>query len=494
MAINPDELKVVFEHSSEALKLNLLTDAEEMKLFLIVTRLGEEFLTEEHIWGLLKSKTNTDMIDPDIVRECIKAANDKEEKQAPRRIAKGKHAEQGVDGKLLLLAKALSDKQEKSSGENQGMYELHLFDNIEPDRIVGRIYPPKNGTDGFTALGKKIPSSQGKPVQVQFDDTIKKEPGENYEVLKAVIPGYLETKGNSLSIKEEFVIRGGVNFHTGNIDFINRVRVNGDVGSGFRVRGKKGIIIDGAVQAGSIIQGGEGSASIGGYLVGSRVEAKGDITLANLQQGDIETEGWVTIVKQSIDSSIRAACGVIADRAHIFGGSILCVQGANVGTLGNHAGLTTNISLSTKSAVTSVYTTLQKQIESHEEAITLIKAHLGPYAIYPQRINRLVEPHLSKMKGLSQKLENIEKSKHALMGELKKLQEEAIPDDSRVTINVKAHQGVVISAADEHFTLYEDLEGPKTIIRVNGKFSVVDPNPIQKPEEPKTQDKKGGRR
>lgn len=494
MAVNTDELKVIFEHSSELLKLNLLTDSEEMKLFLVIQRLGDQFLTEEHVWGLLKSKTSSDMIDPDIVRECIKTANEKTENPVPRRIAKGKPAEPGIDGKLLLLAKALAEKQEKGNQDVQGMYDLHLFDNIEPDRIVARIYPPKSGADGFNALGKKIPATQGKPVQVTIDDTIKKEQGESYEILKAKISGYLERKGNSLSIKEEFVVRGGINLHTGNIDFINKVRVNGDVGSGFRVRGRQGVRIDGAVQSGSVIQGGEGTAFIGGYLVGSRVEAKGDIFLKNIQQGDIETEGWVTIEKQSIESSIRSGCGVVADRAHIFGGSILCVQGVNVGTLGNHAGLRTSITLATKSSVTSAYTSLQNQINSHEEAVTILKAHLGPYAIYPQRVNRLIEPHLSKMKGLLQKLENVEKSKHELMGELKKLQEETIPDDSRVTFKVKAHQGVVITAGEENFTIYEDLDGPKTIVRVEGKFALVDPNPLQKPEEDKSKDKKSGKR
>jgi len=493
MAVSP-ELKVVFEHATESLKLTLYSDAEEMKLFVVIVRLGAEFLTEEVIWEILKTKTSVDMIDPDIVREALKIANAGEKEPAPRRIAKGKPPEQGVDGKLLLLAKAVTEKQDQEHDEKKGMYELHLFDNIEPDRIVGRIYPPKPGVDGINVFGKKLPSSQGKPVQVTIDDTIKKEAGESYEILKAKIPGYLEKKGNNLSVKEEFVVRGDIDFHTGNIDFINKVHVQGNVGSGFRVRGKQGIRVNGSVQSGSTIQGGDGPAIIGGYLVGSRVEAKGEISLTNIQQGDIETESWVELAKQSIDSTIRAGCGIIADRAHIFGGSILCVEGCNVGTLGNHAGITTPISLTTKSAVTSIFSSLQTQITSHEEAASLLKAHLGPFVIYPQRIERLAEPHKSKVKALAQKLQQVEKSRLALVGELKKLQDEPILETARVTINTKCHPGVIIIAGEEKFQVQDEFMGPKTIQRVEGKLVLHDPNPVQKPETGKTPEKKHGKK
>ena len=493
-------------------KLSLSTDPEEMKLFIALQRLGSEPITELMVMELIKQKIDSAILDATILAEAIKAANsDPKTITTPRRIAKGKIPEPGHAGKLLLLAKALvlEGKKESSSAAsnssatdnsldtNPGMYELHLFDNIEPQRIIGRIYPPKPGVPGYNAYGKKIPAIDEKPLEIKIDDTIKREPPadkNSFETLRAQVAGYLEKQGQSLCIKEELVIKGDIDFHTGNIDFINQIKVTGHVGSGFRVRAKKGVTISGDVQAGSTINGGDGTITIGGYLVGSRLESKGNITVSNIQEADIETEAWVMISKQSAESVIRAAGGIIADKAHIFGGTIHCVEGCTAGILGNHVELATDIHLTTRSAVTSTFSSLLKQVASHEEASALLKAHLGPYAQNPKRIELLQQPHRSKMKALLAKLLQVDESLLNLVNEIKKYQEEPLAENARVTWTKKAFAGVTVYSGDDSLTLQEEVSKSKTIKRVEQKLAIVDSDALQAPDLPKAPEKQNGKK
>ena len=91
-----------------------------------------------------------------------------------RRIAKGTPTVPGANGKLLLLVKPFVGAGAPLTNEKgvTTWKEVELFDNVEKDQPIARVYPPKPGTDGFDALGVPIIAKPGVPVKINIDKSL----------------------------------------------------------------------------------------------------------------------------------------------------------------------------------------------------------------------------------------------------------------------------------------------------------------------------------
>ncbi len=464
-------MKVVFSKNTEKYNLVGKIPPDKLKLFIDLETIGSHKVTRSEILEALKEKVKTEVIDQGVLDSVVEAAN-LGEKVVERRIAKGHEAQAGADGKLLLLVRPYTGKAEvQVDSKGKASYqELNLFENIKAEQIVARIYPPKAGVDGMDALGTKIASKAGKPLKPNLDKTLQIKKSEraedDFDVVVATQDGLLADESGRLTVRTEFVVDGNLDFHVGNINFIGSVRVKGDVNPGFRIQANKGIQIMGSA-TGAYLQCLDGDIEVKGIVIGgkgAKIICSKNLKLGLAQEMEAEVGGDIIIEKQALDCTLRTASALFVTKGDLVKGQAFVVRGVQANDLGNASGVETKIHLCSDIETSGEYAQLASNILSHQNAVSVVEMHLGPYASNPARVQLLKTPHREKMQTLLTKLQALKASLHGL--EEKKvamLGGGHVAEAVRVNFNQGLFPGTQVIAGAEHFSVKEKLTGPLTV-------------------------------
>ncbi len=508
-----EPLKVILEKKTETLLLQALAPSDRLKLFLKLNAPDNapppksSPLTLQVILQMLQGVVHPTMLDQTVLEDVVKQFNQKGIVEA-RRIAKGKAAVQGTNGKLLLLVKKYSPGNQVEVAEEAGKVDLknlHRFDNILKEQIVGRVYHPKDGEAGVDVSGKVLPAKPGNPAKITLDPSIiqKKEPAEpSYDLLVAGEDGYLTEENGALLIKQELSIKGDIDYSHGNLDFVGKIIVKGDVHPGFMVRAKRGLEVGGNVKAATLVVP-FGSILIKGFLHGgdkSSVVCGENFQAKGVHEADLEVRGEILIDKEALNSRIRAQSVLRAPKAQLFGGETDFVCGVDVKLLGNESEVSTVLRFASDIEATTAYSDLQTRIKDHEKGLELIKLHLGPLAENPARLKALSSSHRQKMELLLKKLQSVNSSYQKLLDQKKEMLSQAkVSAQSVINVAANLFPGVKLKAGDKEFAVKELKKGPLGIgfNTEKGEFEigaareiVCDPKPLNASTEKSTTDEK----
>lgn len=495
----------IFRLQRQGVLYRLLADEEKMKLFLECVLEGPErppALTRVELLGILPKTIPAKFFHPEVLDDIAEKLT-RGEAVPPRRIAKGLAAVPGRDGKVVFLVKTFSNSGER---EMVDPWFIKTFDNIEVGMTVARLYLPHPGVDGMTVLGEKIPFVPGKPANVEVDETLALEPGATYVAVVSKLSGYLRVEKSKLGVVHELVIRGDVDHQSGDIQFLGKVTVRGDVKKNFHVEAREDILIQGNVQDGRLSST-TGGITVKGHVTGDSMRSKLDTEHMPLQQrlraadnrkaqivcagafratlidsisvdalGDIEVEKEVRSCSLRTRGTLRLAKGTL------IGGESFTVCGTEAATIGTDLETPTRIVLCSDQESSAEYGVLMEKLKAHDAALEMLRLYLGPYADNPARIPLLAPEHRKKMEGLRQKLDELQRSRKRLLDEKTELLADAKHNSvSRVNFHKRAFPGVEICAGQDRFVLDEAVAGPKTIEhRPNEhRFEIVDQQPLQ---------------
>ena len=388
-----------------------------------------------------------------------------------RRISRGEEAAPGTDGKLVMLVKAFNQKPELAQNERgfAQLNELHLFDNVHIGQELARIYPPHAGKDGFDAFGKVISAKPGKPLKPSFDKkTVELRPvSSTHESLHALIDGYLEVEAAALRVVDTLTVSGNVDYHIGNIDFVGAVTIRGDVMQGFKVRALKAITVEGSVNKASLFST-KGDIVCKGRIAGgdqAQIFAAGDLRARVLHEVVAEVGGDVIVEKEAYDCALFIEGAFIADAGTLLGGDLRSARGVQAKNIGLESAKSTKITLCSTVETRREFTQLLAQIESHERALNLLKLHLGPLALKPERIQLLNTSHRQKMTQLLEKMHSVDRSLISLKAK-KLLLVKAAQNVEGLRINVAGRffAGIEVISGQQHYHEKEGVTGPKSLV------------------------------
>jgi uncharacterized protein (DUF342 family) len=478
------ETKVIFAKTTDKIIISGKLSDDKMKLFIDAEPVDNQIVTKEEFKALIAEFAKNAEINDGVIDDIYKHLQ-KNEKVVDRRIAKGTPAVDGADGKILLLYKKFTPQPEVKE-DRKGyaeLTELHLFDNVTKGQIVGRVYPPKSGTDGLDALGAKIPAKVGKPIKPSTDSTVtlkeQTTSEQPYQTIVAEEDGFLMEDAGKISIKPELTISGDLDFHYGNIDFIGKVIVGGDVLQGLNIKAAKGIEVKGSIRGGSLICMG-GDIVVKGYVYGgkdSRIICGKSFSCTVAQEIHAEIAGDILIHKEAVDCMLRSETTIYVKDGQLVGGECYAVCGVEAKFLGNQANKETIINFCSDVESHTDYSRLIAKIDSHDKAKKLLEMHLGPLATNPSRIQLLRSPHREKMQSLYTKLQEVERSRISLKAEQKTMLEKARSNQViRANYLAVCNEGVLIRAGDKIHAIKEEIKGPGSITYTaeTSEFSVGD--------------------
>lgn len=291
-------------------------------------------------------------------------------------IATGKQPVNGQNGELILRTTKPADmilSSEDISNVDYRVYKQKQLALAEKDMPVAMIISPTKGRDGINVCGEPVPASDGAEVELDLGKNVFL----NGNKLVSSIDGLIEysKEGNSIKfdISDIYLIKGDVDFSTGNIDFPGSVIVKGSIKAGFEVKAKNEVVattIRGKVTAGGGVTARQGI--IGGHthaeiVAGTSVYAK------FVHKAKIITGDSIFVKKSIMNSDIYAENEVVLEAApgSIIGGRVFAVNGVTAKIYGSESYVKTEVAIFT--SVKDVLEMRQTVTDRYETSRTLVK-------------------------------------------------------------------------------------------------------------------------
>ncbi len=275
----------------------------------------EEFLMRKKIVTLLQKEH---------IEEQLAEINVDEPRLHRVLVARGKEPVHGYDEYYTSLV-----RYEKKAGKimEDGRIDFKELDSIleiKKGTEVLKRHPKVKPVDGWDVFGDKVDGLYERKDSFIKGENLVESP-EQPGILVAGLDGCLIMDGRKVSISPRVVIKGNVDYDSGNIDFSGSVQIMGSVMPGFTVKAKGDIIIeknadDAYLEASGSIIVKQGLAGKGNM----RAIAGGKIKAKFLLNCDIEAVGEIEVDESIINSRVFSNDKVMVTAKHgkILGGEI----------------------------------------------------------------------------------------------------------------------------------------------------------------------------
>ncbi len=270
-----------------------------------------------------------------------------------------------------------------------GKADFKNVDNIHQVKkgdVLAVKIPAEQGTEGKDIFGKPSPAQPAKDIQFKL--------GANTEVsadglnLVAKVSGYVYHQAGAVCVGLTYVLKGDVDFHTGNLRYLGDIQVLGNVTEGFTVEADGNITVEGTVEGSTVISHAGGvtvKSGVFGHGHG-RIAGKTSVHLLGAQDVTVECDEGTVEVDKSMRNCRVVTRNFKADKPNcsVVGGEIKAFGEVSVAALGGE-GCHTHIRI------------LDKAAEAAKERLKVI-AHMK------EQIHPRIEPIENRLKGMKMML------------------------------------------------------------------------------------------
>lgn len=243
-----------------------------------------------------------------------------------------------------------------------------LVEHVEMGRVVARIAPAEEGTEGTNVRGERIPPMKGKDIPFAIGAEMRVLP--NGHDLVSLQNGALVRGETSLNIVPFYTVAGDLE-SAGDIRFSGNVLVTGNVHGPLSIQCED-LFVQGNVEAATIFVGGD--VYIGGGIIGKKtgaIEADGRIFARHASDATLRAFGDI-VIKNSItysDVSANGCVSVTSERGSIVGGSVSALKGIVANSIGSDFGTYTATTVGKDFLTTSRLVAIERRIKEHETSL-----------------------------------------------------------------------------------------------------------------------------
>jgi len=350
-----------------------LLDVSEDKITAWITAVKpmlEEAINIDDIEAFLKEKSITSGILEKEIRRIS------EEKIFDTKVvaAQGKPVVDGVDGSVKYFFDTVIQPKFDEQG-NVDYKQLNIIQNVKKGDKLVEVFPPVPGESGMTVYGDEIPPKPGKEAARPAGKNASPEAG-NKNVLIADMDGHVVKRGNSVEVVPLLVVKGDVDYSTGNIDFIGSVQIGGDVKSGFSVKARDDIEIEGFVEDAVIEAGGnvELKSGFGGKGDGI-ITAGGKIIAKFCENQSVRCGEDIVFCEYIMHCNVetKGALIVTENKGLIVGGEVFAIKGVEAKIIGNKHYTPTRIHAGVDKAINEQILELSARLANAKEKLEKIE-------------------------------------------------------------------------------------------------------------------------
>ena len=397
--------------------------------------------------------------------------------EEPVVIAEGIPHINGEDGRIeyhFETETSLAPKEDASG--NVDYKNISIIRPVNKGDELARIIPPTKGEIGKNIFGEEIPCNKGKEVKLPAGPNTIVNP-ENKNILIAQIDGNVSLRNNLIEIYEGFVVKGNVNYATGNIEYEKSVLVKEDVKSGFNITCGGDLEVGGTIEDSEINVSGSILCRYGftGQGKGS-IRCNGDVNIGYMKNQSIRCRNNVIIAKEALNCTIYAkkSIKVLGRSLSIAGGTFIARDSITCNVVGNSSGIQTTLEVGLDYTLIEELEKCelqQNEITENKRKLLETLKHLESKLRFQRKLPPKEESFYKKVRTAITKFERQNKA----LEDRKKLIEKKMKDFSKSFIKIErsAMPGTLIKIGERNLIVHEEIKGPKTIRMVNFEIQVL---------------------
>ena len=347
-------------------KYEITVDKEGMEAYLTVYPpiSGGKEINKEDILAALEEKK----IKSGILYEDIDKIVDEKKYNIRILIAKGKPAVHGKDARVEYNINIVKEKKIRITEDGKVDYkDLSLINNVDEGELLATIIPATEGVNGEDIYGNVIKAKDGKKIAIpKGRNVIVSEDGLK---LISAIKGEVKIIDNKINVFPVHIIEGNVDNSTGNIKFLGKVVVKGNVLTGFTIEADEDVEVYGVVEGARIISKGNIILHRGIQGVNKgELTCEGDLIAKFIENSKVYAKG--NIQSEAIMHSI-VYCGkkleVLGKKGLIVGGEIKASDEIKAKTIGSPMATITAVEVGINPDIRKKYDELLKEKNRYNE-------------------------------------------------------------------------------------------------------------------------------
>lgn len=353
------------------------------------------------------------------------------------------------DTKPLAKPKALEDG-------SVDFRELNLFTEVHKGDVLAVLTPHSEGEPGQDIYGKMVVQNKPKIRYLKYGRNITLS--EDKCVITSDVDGNVTFADDTVFVSDVYNVAADVDNSTGNIDYDGSVVIAGTVKTGFTVKAKGDIQVDGVVEGATLIAGGNIVIKRGVQGSGKgRLDAGGDVCAKFFESANVKAKGDVTagsILHSRITSGGKVT--VSGKKGFIVGGEIVCEDSVEVHTIGNRMETQTAIKVGMQTDLQEEMKKLAGELKELHTSGEEINSYLNVYKEKTKNGAKLSQESMKQIRAFNVRLAEIMSEQDEKMERMEKIKRKI--DKSRsgfVKVWGNAYHGVSLYISNYTYMVKE---------------------------------------
>ncbi|MBN2288698.1 MAG: DUF342 domain-containing protein [Candidatus Glassbacteria bacterium] len=340
-------------------------------------------------------------------------------------VARGKPRVDGQDAKIDMKIDIEKSSQPLINEDGTVDFKnINLIKVVDKDQLLAVKTPATPGEVGFTVTNKKLeprpgedePMPRGKNTYLSEDELS----------LYSSLIGNVFYEDHLLHVENVYVVRGNVDYSTGNISYPGDVIINGDVKADFQVHTEGNIFVRGTVEAAELVST-SGNIEVKKGIIGTQKEKKakvvadGSVKALFIQEGVVSAGKDVEVGSYILNSVIHAESEVRAmrDRGLIAGSTVFSGSCIRAKTIGSMSDTKTSIKVGKiiKDEVNLKHQDLEEEFSVLAEEDKLLRKRLDFLDLLKKRLPKFPPEKEKELALLLEKIKKLEQIKNDVVQE-----------------------------------------------------------------------------
>lgn len=327
--------------------------------------------------------------------------------------------------------------------------ELNTISRVEEGQMLAKLHPSVPGKDGIDVCGNPVHGRQEKSMKLDFANNITLS--DDKTEIYSNVTGHASLVNGKVFVEDVYDVPADVDNTTGNIVYDGNVTVKGNVKSGFSVRAKGDIIVEGVVEAAFLSAGGQiiVKRGINGMSKG-RVEAKENIICKFIENATVVSGGFIEtgcILHSQV--SAEADIRVRGKKGFVSGGLIRAGNVIEAQTMGSAMGTITQIEVGVPPAVKVRYEDLSQSVDGIKQNMEKMRPILVNFNEKLQKKEAVSPERVQQVQMIAKNFKEAQQQLAQQKEELKNLYEKIqMANNAKVKIKGTIYPGVTITISD----------------------------------------------
>lgn len=354
--------------------LSLQVSRDRISVFLIKTDTFDENTTSDDILAMLSERNITvGIVEASLIDGFIRTSAFKKK---PFRVARGKMPRTGTDAQLKFYFD--TDRLQAGSIDTSGTMDFRNrgdIPQVEAGTLLAEKIPMQMSQDGLTVFGETVSTLEAQDITIKHDvGTELSEDG--LKVIASIMGQPVLSWAGAISVLDEYITKGDVDYETGHLEFKGNIKVNGCVQNGFNVSGHT--VIANEIDGGSIHA--QGDVIISGGINEATIYARGNVLAGFILKSDIRCLGNIEIQKEVVDSTIDCSGALLIGNGKIIASRIHANHGVVAKDIGTERSTPSYIKTGVDTFINQELKAIELKLAARSNAIKKIKLRLSGLA------------------------------------------------------------------------------------------------------------------